>query len=156
MIGGVRSSPLIGCCWSRAGPRCCGRCGGTSSTSACCCCSTRSRCSPTIYTISTHYLHTIYTLSTHYLHTIYTVSTHYLHISTHYLHRDGKSTCRKSRSRACNNPVPSNGGADCAGSSQEAGDCGASGGWITITLNNDQIILIIHQNIMLLPIIAQC
>jgi len=37
--------------------------------------------------------------------------------------KDGKGSCKKSRSRACNNPVPSNGGAQCQGDSQETAVC---------------------------------
>jgi len=40
--------------------------------------------------------------------------------------RDGKAPCRTTRSRYCNNPPASNGGADCVGASDEWRECGAS------------------------------
>jgi len=40
--------------------------------------------------------------------------------------RDGKSKCKKVKSRHCNKPAPSNGGKDCVGDEKEEGVCTAS------------------------------
>ena len=37
--------------------------------------------------------------------------------------KDGKSTCKKVKTRICNNPPASNGGKACEGDSEEKGDC---------------------------------
>ena len=56
--------------------------------------------------------------------------------------RDGKSSCTRTRTRFCNNPVPSNGGADCVGSAQESEEC--SPDWLVTQDGDDHPQCVVH------------
>jgi len=56
--------------------------------------------------------------------------------------QDGKSSCTRTRTRFCNNPVPSNGGADCVGSAQESEEC--SPDWLVTQDGDDHPQCVVH------------
>ena len=56
--------------------------------------------------------------------------------------RDGKSSCTRTRTRFCNSPVPSNGGADCAGNAQASEVCSPQ--WLVTQDGDDHPQCVVH------------